>query len=368
MLSGFRTFCKSNYSRLLRRSFADKPKDQAIKFNLTEKNLDNALNQDPQRNANRFYNWFSTLKGQKIVGSCWIAISIGGALYHVAPHWFFLDQVKSIYQSYTNGFRSKVQQDMLLLINEVTKDMKLTDQEVSSLGIFVSIISEPYGWGELGRNGMVGFPDQFHYKSESEVPLEKMRIGLSSTGSEQNQLTESQVASETGKSFAASLVMSDDAKKFALAREIERTKMQPFIFHGTLSTCFILLNYNFARIINKRLELFSRPPMFRMYLYLGLPPTMILSYFLLKDGYNRYIDKELDRRTAGLSPEYAKAGVEYYDKLLTRNVALRELQGEAGKSVYTGKGDVIQGIIRQKTATLTERRTVCAQNNFVKAS
>ena len=52
-------------------------------------------------------------------------------------------------------------------------------------------------------------------------------------------------------------------------------ELKPFIFHGTISTCIILLNYNLARIINKRLDLFKRPPMFRMYLYLGLLPTMV---------------------------------------------------------------------------------------------
>ena len=51
-----------------------------------------------------------------------------------------------------------------------------------------------------------------------------------------------------------------------------------------------------------------------------------------------------------------------------RNVCLRELQGDSGKNIYTGKGDVIQGVIRQKTASITERRNVCAQQNYVKAS
>ena len=276
MMSRIKSFCRFNYSRSLKRSFASKSKEPAIKFNVTEKELDKALNQDPQKKANTFYNWFSTTKGQKIVGSFWITISVGGALYHVAPHWFFLDQIKSIYQSYSNGFRTKVQPEMLQLINEVTKDMNLTDEEVSSLGIFVSTLNEPYGWGEFGRNGMVGFPNQFHYKSVSDAPLERMRIGMTASGSEAGQLTESQVNSESGQSFAASLVLSENAKKFAIAREIERTKMQPFIFHGTISTIIILLNYNLARIINRKLELFKRPPMFRMYLYLGLPPTMIM--------------------------------------------------------------------------------------------
>ena len=277
MQSGFRYFCKSPRPRQLLRSFADKPRDQAIKFDLTEKRLENALNQDPQRSANNFYNWFSSVRGQKVVGSVWIGISGLAALYHVSSHWFFLDQVKSLYQSYTNGFRTKIKAEMLELINEVTKHLQLNDEEVASLGIFVlDSLSEPYGWGELGRNGLVGFPEWFQYRSITEVPLEKMRIGMGASGSEHCQLTESQIVSDSGRLFAESLVLSDDAKRFAIAREIERTKMQPFIVHGTLAAALTLLNYNIARIMNKKLSLFSRPPMFRMYLYLGLLPTMVL--------------------------------------------------------------------------------------------
>ena len=95
---------------------------------------------------------------------------------------------------------------------------------------------------------------------------------------------------------------------------------------------------------------------------------LLCSYFLLKDGYNRYIDKELDRRAANIKPDYAAGGVEYYDKLMMRNSSLREFQGEKGRSLYTGKGEVIQGIIRHKSATITDRRNVCAQQCFVKAS
>ena len=277
MLSGFKYFCKSVRPRQLLRSFADKPRDQAIKFDLTEKSLENTLNQDPQRTANNFYNWFSTLRGQKVVGSVWIGISGLAALYHVSSHWFFLDQVKSLYQSYTNGFRTKIRAEMLELVHDVTKHMELNDEEVASLGIFVlESLSEPYGWGELGRNGLVGFPEWFQYKSTTEVPLEKMRIGMAATGSEQYKLSEGQIDSDSGRLFAESLVLSDNAKRVAIAREIERTKMQPFIVHGTLAAAITLLNYNIARIMNKKLSLFSRPPMFRMYLYLGLLPTMML--------------------------------------------------------------------------------------------
>ena len=70
------------------------------------------------------------------------------------------------------------------------------------------------------------------------------------------------------------------------------------------SFCFILLSYKTSRIINKKLGL-KRPTRIRGIAYLGLLPTMMLSYGVVKDAFNRYIDREVDRRAAKISPEYA---------------------------------------------------------------
>merc|ERR1711915_817536 len=113
-----------------------------------------------------------------------------------------------------------------------------------------------------------------------------------------------------------------------LAREIERTKFAPYMMHGVFSFCFIGLTYNIARILNKQLHLYQRPPIMRGMMYISLLPTLIFSYFFTKDSYNRHIDKSLDRKAAGVSLEYC------------------------GRDKYTGKGELIQGIIRLKTAPI----------------
>ena len=133
------------------------------------------------------------------------------------------------------------------------------------------------------------------------------------------------------------MILSPDAKKFSIAREIQRTIIQPYLTHGTFSFCFILLTYNTSRINNKKLWLFKRPPLIHGIAYLGLLPTMILSYVVVKDAFNRYIDREVDRRAAQISPEYAAGGVEYYEKVMQRNIALRELGGGAGPGTL-GRG------------------------------
>ena len=54
-----------------------------------------------QIEANKAFGFFSTLKGQKLVGGMWMVGSALGALYQIAPHWFFLNKVKDIYQSFS---------------------------------------------------------------------------------------------------------------------------------------------------------------------------------------------------------------------------------------------------------------------------
>ena len=296
-----------------------------------------------QNRANKFYNWFRTVKGQKAVGGFWIGLSALGALYQVAPHWFFLNQVKSIYQSYSKGFKAPVRSELLKLLNEVVNEMNLSDEEVDHLSVYIVNMTEPYGWGELGKESLIGLPDYFHYESVADVPLERMRIGEShGSGDENILLTGSQIESEHGRMFSSNLVLSDKAKKFAMAREIERTRQIPHMTHAVFSFSFILLLYNSARIVNKRAELMTKPPIMRGFMYISLLPTFILTYCLSKDTYNRQVDKELDRLTAAIGPDYAAGGEEYYSKIMARNVALRELQGESGKSKYNRHGDIIQ--------------------------
>ena len=260
------------------RQMSNKKKEQPLKFEIgtgENKKVYDVI--DTQETANTFYNWFATVKGQRVVGSVWIGLSAVGALYHVAPHWFFLNNIRAVYQSYSRGFKTQVGNQLLEIVNEVAKDMNFTDEEITTLAVFMSTLDEPKGWGEFGKESLLGLPDYFNFNTVGEVPMDRMRIGaMLDSGGDNTLLSPAQIESEQGQQFARSLVLSNNAKKFGIAREIERMKTQPFMMNGVFNFGFILLTYNIGRIINKQFQLMRRPPLFRGIAYIFILPAMML--------------------------------------------------------------------------------------------
>lgn len=65
--------------------------------------------------------------------------------------------------------------------------------------------------------------------------------------------------------------------------------------------------------------------------------------------YDAYVDKEL----CDVGPEFMEAGVRFYDKLLRKNIAIRNLTND---NSYTVKGNE-QIVLRQKSLPLTIRKS-----------
>ena len=75
----------------------------------------------------------------------------------------------------------------------------------------------------------------------------------------------------------------------------------------------------------------------------------------MDDTYYCHRDHKVDRKVVQLGREYAEGGLEFYTKLLQRNMALRLLLGEAGSRLYTVYGNNVAKW-RRPHAMLTERR------------
>jgi len=369
MLSNIRAFCRLNTETRLQLNIRQfirnkttendptKGKNNTIQFKIGGKEeVFEVVN--VQTEANKFYNKFHTLRGQKIVGGLWIFSSMMAVVYQMGPHTFFKSWVQNIYQAYDKGFPNPVRKGIKALVNNVLSDMELDEDPMSNLKLFVLTLDEARSWGEPG-SALVGYPAYFDWDDVEDVPLPTMRFG--GGWKPGNVLSLGQLESKEAQLFRESMILSEEAKKFAFAREISWTQHSPQYNLAILNSCWILLTYNVARILNKQLDMFrNKPPILRGVLYMGIMPTAVCSYFLIRDLQCRLTEKKSVREAVALGPQYAKGGEEYYNKLLLRNKCLRVLDPEHSK--FTMDGELYQGIIRTKRVPLLELRDICTES------
>ena len=154
--------------------------------------------------------------------------------------------------------------------------------------------------------------------------------------------------------FYDSLYFSKDAKTFAITREFEYLKTFKF-FTGLLEPIYLFAFYNVSTHLSDYLKMREKKMLHRISLYLLMSIVCLSSFYLIKDSYQNYIDKTIDKKLAEKSESLRKGGEEYYRKLLQRNVALRELMGSSGKRRFYDNGNE-KGWIRQRHFPLVDRK------------
>ena len=308
-----------------------------------------------QTEANKYYSSFHTVQGARRVGFLWIGASMMAAVYQLAPHTFGKDAVKAIFESYSKGFPTPVSKEMKSLVTEVVADLGLDSRP----SLFVLTLDEPTGWGDLGSE-LIGYPPYFHYTKPHDVPLDKMRF-VGGVTKKAELLTRRQADLPEARFFCDSMVLSPEAKKFALAKELKKVGLGPQYYFSFLNASWILLTYNLARKLNQKLGLFQKgkKPVLRLILYAGLAPTMVLSYLLAKDLVSRLMEKTSVSAAAGIGPAYAKGGEEYYDQMLLRNRCIGKFEEPVRR--YNLEGELIQGLVRTKKVPILELKNICKE-------
>lgn len=152
----------------------------------------------------------------------------------------------------------------------------------------------------------------------------------------------------------SSLILSDNAKKYAICREILlRNTLQLY-----LQSCypsFIMISLNYLSYLSKGyLGIHNNPPLIRGMFYTVLTAFGFSLWFFIKDNTSLYYENLVEHQICALGQQYIEGGLEYYTKLLERNKALRELSSR-GSSKYTVTGNETIPF-RNKTIPLTVRQ------------
>ncbi|XP_033127810.1 transmembrane protein 177-like [Anneissia japonica] len=165
-----------------------------------------------------------------------------------------------------------------------------------------------------------------------------------------------------GQLFQESFNLSKPARQFALASEVARIESGHTIAKACLLPTFIAVGY---------VTTFAALPMLnflpRFVALLGIGSVYMIIYRFSLGQINESIDLRMDRKVANLSPTYANGGLEYYEKRIQKNIALRVLLESKGKKMYSYYGNEHQGIFYSASAPLTSRKDaikkIVQQNN-----
>ena len=165
---------------------------------------------------------------------------------------------------------------------------------------------------------------------------------------------------EIWEKFCESLILSDNAKKFVLARELLKIKEKEFVFKGTTAAGFLFSTYLITKAFNNALNMFRRTPLARGLSYASIFSSMLCSYWVFVDLKSRGSQGWLDESVASLGADYAEGGVEYYTKILERNKALREIKNDkAGHKKYNRHGEFVTSIFRDPYLPFKDRASIC---------
>jgi transmembrane protein 177 len=234
-----------------------------------------------------------------------------------------------------NGKEVELDSNLQALKDSVMSDIHLGPKRKTLCTFFhsneVNVVS--YGslltiWGAL-----ISLPYYFSYSKPTDVNINHIKI-RSKYDIDWN--------SKSGKKLLNSFILSDAAKKFAIAREVHfadsiRLYSQTFFIYVAGFSGYYSANY-----LTKKNGITNKPFLTLLPIYMIAFFTSYIFYLIIQGIADDYIDHEVDLRTVkNYQKDYINGGLEYYQKLLERNKALRDLLGEAGLQMFNPEGDEI---------------------------
>lgn len=231
----------------------------------------------------------------------------------------------------------------------MTKDCGITSS--NSFFAFASFGFHPVGAGVpwLPAGAQIGIPANFNSTADDHSGITNRSILINGEVVDWS--------SDAGSALKESLVFSSDAQKFAIAREVAHLQSGGPVLSAAVAPLCLGGAWVYSVVLKQVFGLHGGPALFR-----GMANAVALglgavSYFLTSDAVNQWNDLSSDRRAARVSREYAKGGVEFYDKILSRNRTLRSLMGQKGQDMYAPSGNLFPAhILKLKQTPYTLRK------------
>lgn len=201
----------------------------------------------------------------------------------------------------------------------------------------------------LSRFGTyVGVPIHFKYQDPSEVDLSDLESSFEC----------SEKSSELLQRLKESLVLSENAKKFALASEFLNAHSfeLPVRCNGIV---FFILAYAILQNPLAGAVTYGTPQQV-LAIFVALASSLFIVHYITSRTYFKYVRVSSDRKVAKFGDDFLKGGIEYFEKLAEKNKVLRELDPKTSGYLFEPNGDEVKSIINFGNVAISDRLT-CLQ-------
>lgn len=220
-----------------------------------------------------------------------------------------------------------------------------------SFSAFASFGFHPVGAGVpwLPAGAQIGIPANFNSTADDPSGITNRTIFINGKTVDWS--------SDTGSALKDALVFSLEAQKFAIAREVARLQSGGPVVSAAVAPVCLGGVWVYSVVLKQMFGLHTGPALFRGAVNVVALGLGAVSYFLTSDAVSQWIDFRSDRRAARVSRDYAKGGVEFYDKILSRNKTLRSLMGQKGEDMYAPSGNLFPAhLLQLKHTPYTSRK------------
>ncbi|XP_003398945.1 transmembrane protein 177 [Bombus terrestris] len=279
-----------------------------------------------------------------------VTLVAGATAIQLFPQTFLLGQYRKIRARYDfENNEIPIRKDIDRRIKDVLDDINLVyrpmipEERIKFFNVHdIEMFHAGTTYSKYG--GLVGIPVNFEYNDISHINNGNISIQSASL----------QWDAEAIEEFYKSLVLSENAQKFAIAQQILKVTNFDPIVKGLSVFADAILGLGAYELLRSKLKV-TKQQRGKNVLCMSIAAIGAFIFTLLTNNdLNYYRETEVNKIMSQIDDKYIQGGVEYYEKLLQRNRALRVLLGSKGTYMYTPVGNQTTWFI-QKQIPISEQ-------------
>ncbi|VVC24644.1 Hypothetical protein CINCED_3A021312 [Cinara cedri] len=243
--------------------------------------------------------------------------------------------VKYFKEEYKNGHPVPLSESLRKRYDSVVQDLKYTEFQKAFSTPFIVESLKPTSIGCLNtRSGSyIGIPNTYELNTINDISV------LNVDNSElQTYIQLMNDNTEFGQKFMESLILSEPAKKYSIAREMiladnYRLFIKSLSCPGTLIPMYALGSTILSAIP-------PNPVKIRALAFFLLCNVGVILWLFIRTAIEYFYQSEVEKTICDIGEEYIHGGIEYNKKLIQRNLALRNIIPD-GRKIISEEGNEI---------------------------